>query len=115
MNNKKVVKIWIIWGIIASACCWLPLVLLSLWVISISTSLYIGYNSIYFIILAILFGSFLIYKNKSSCSSCKINNIWKNNIKYIILSILIWIIFYILIKILLLPYILPYVYKYFIN
>jgi magnesium-transporting ATPase (P-type) len=55
MNNRtdpqqdKLIK-WGIWAaVVASACCWLPLLLLSLGAINISTVLAIGYRTPYFI------------------------------------------------------------------
>lgn len=79
MQNNHKEKSLVKWGflsiLVASACCWLPLLLISFGVINISTALAWGYRSGYFLATGLTLTGLAIYfywcKNGKSCCTTK--------------------------------------------
>jgi len=117
-NDQSTLMKWSVGGIVlASACCWLPLVLILLGVINISTALVIGYNSTYF--LAAGFGlaglALFFYWRKRWKKVCTSRETLKKDLLMTILVIAAIIFITFFIKNTVLPFVAPYVYEYSLN
>lgn len=110
-NEKSLIK----WGfggaILASACCWLPLILVFLGVISVSTVLKIGYRSNYFLIgglTLIALGIFFYWRKRGACSTRKE---WIKQILFTILIVALVLLVAYVIKHWIVPYLAPFAYE----
>lgn len=117
MHEKTLVK----WGglgvIVASACCWLPLLLIFLGVINISTALAIGYRATYFLVagLTLTVIAIYFYWNKGVKSCCVTKTQYKKYLLFTILILLLVLGLTYLIKQILLPYLAPIIYEQYYN
>lgn len=117
MENDHKEKSLVKWGflgiLVASACCWLPLLLISLGVINISTALALGYRSPYFLVAGLALATLAIYfywsKKDKSCCTTKAN--FKKQIIISIIFLASILIAAYLIKNYVVPYFAPSVYK----
>jgi len=114
MKKKKAILFGALGGVIASMCCWGPLLLISLGLISTSGALSIGYRSPWFIGVGIAFTviivAYYLWKNLAkSCSTKK--EFWIKQILITLAIIAAMILTTFLLKDVLVPYIAPYVYK----
>jgi len=76
-KDRKTLKYGILGGILASMCCWGPILLISLGLISTSSALSIGYRSPWFLWVGIVFtiGIVIFHIRKQSCGTKK-QNLW---------------------------------------
>jgi len=119
-NNKKEKSLFE-WGIlgalVASACCWLPLLLIFLGLINISTALTIGYYSIYFLITGLALTGLALYfywrKNGKTCCTTKTE--FKKHLLISIIVVLAVLFFSYVIKNFIAPTVAPFVYEQFSN
>lgn len=120
MKNNQKEKRFIEWGIlgalITSACCWLPLLLIFLGVINISTALTIGYYSIYFLAAGLALTGLALYfywHNGKTCCASKTE--LKKHLLVSIGVVLAVLLFSYLIKNVIAPAMAPFVYEQFSN
>lgn len=116
-NEKTLVKWGAVGVVVASACCWLPLLLIFLGVINISTALAIGYRSIYFLAAGLTFVliGIYFYWSRGVKSCCVTKSQYKKYLLFTVLILLLVLGLTYLIKQIVLPYLAPAVYEYYYN
>lgn len=116
-NEKSLVKWGAVGVVVASACCWLPLLLIFLGVINISTALAIGYRATYFLVagLTLALTGIYFYWNRGLKSCCVTKSQYKKYLLFTVLILLLVLGATYLIKQILLPYLAPIIYEQYYN
>lgn len=117
MKNNPKEKSLAKWGIlgilVASACCWLPLLLILLGAINISTALAWGYQSTYFFVAGLALAGMAIYfywrKNGKSCCTTKAE--YRKQILITLIFVAIILVATYLVKHYVVPFLAPIVYE----